>query len=166
VPAVTDPERHGASTYRSRYESSRHESFLSAGRHDRINQRSHAFFDADQQVDPVRNDRRRRPRRSAGHPMIRCQSLTLSLRAARLVTLVALVMVEIGGAQAIARPAGLGLGDPVTYTDAAGGPWCAHVGAILEDGVGGVPWAWITIDADIRRVIRVPASLLSAGCPL
>jgi len=98
--------------------------------------------------------------------MIRGHSLTLSLRAARLVTLFALVVVEIGGAKAIARPVGLGLGDPVTYIDAAGGPWCAHVGAILENGVGGVPWAWITIDADTRRVIRVPASLLSVGCPL
>jgi len=81
-------------------------------------------------------------------------------------TLCAWFVVGIGGAHADAGPVTLGLGDPVTYTDAAGGAWCARVGAILENGVGGVRWAWITIDADARRVIRLPASLLSAGCPL
>lgn len=58
------------------------------------------------------------------------------------------------------------LGDLVTYVDAAGGAWCAHVGALVPDGVGGVPWAWITIDVDTRRAVRVPVSLLKAGCPL
>lgn len=111
----------------------------------------------------MRNGQRRRPRRPAGHPMIRGRSLA---KAVRFVTLCAWVVVGFGGAHAVAGSARLGLGDPVTYTDAAGGPWCAHVGAVLDNGVGGVPWAWITIDADTRRVIRVPASLLSAGCPL
>ena len=96
--------------------------------------------------------------------MIRGRSLA---KAVRLVALCAWVVVGFGSTQAVTGSSvRLGLGDPVTYTDASGGPWCAHVGAILENGVGGVPWAWITIDADTRRVIRVPASLLSAGCPL
>lgn len=69
-------------------------------------------------------------------------------------------------AEGIAGPVGPDLGDLVTYTDAAGGAWCAHVGAIVPDGVGGVPWAWVTIDVDQRRAMRVPVSLLRAGCPL
>lgn len=98
--------------------------------------------------------------------MIGGRFLTLPLKAVRLVTLCAGVVVGIGGAHAVAEPVRLGMGDLVTYTDAAGGSWCAHVGAILEDGVGGVTWAWITLDADARRMIRLPASLLSTGCPL
>ena len=98
--------------------------------------------------------------------MIRGRFLTVPLKAVRLVTLCAGVVVGIGVAHAVVGPVRLGPGDLVTYTDAAGGPWCAHVGAILEDGVGGVPWAWITIEADARRVIRLPASLLGTGCPL
>lgn len=65
-----------------------------------------------------------------------------------------------------AGPDGPGLGDLVTYRDEAGGAWCAHVDAMIPNGPGGVPFAWITIDVDTRRAVRVPVSLLKAGCPL
>lgn len=88
------------------------------------------------------------------------------LIAVRLAALSAWIVVGFGCAQAVAETVRLGPGDLVTYTDAVGGLWCAHVGDVIENGVGGVPWAWVTIDADTRRVARLPIALLNAGCAL
>jgi hypothetical protein len=42
-----------------------------------------------------------------------------------------------------------------TYTDPAGARWCVTLG-YTGQGADGRPWAWVTIDADSRRLVHVP----------
>lgn len=80
--------------------------------------------------------------------------------AALFVTLVWAVLVDRCTAEAasVMEP-----GAVVTYTDAAGRDWCATVQTIAT-GVGSTPWAWLTINADPRRVVRVELPDLRMGC--
>ena len=54
-------------------------------------------------------------------------------------------------------------GQSVTYTDAAGGEWCATVQSIAP-GAGAVPWAWLILNANRLCVVHEPVSALRAGC--
>lgn len=54
-------------------------------------------------------------------------------------------------------------GERVTYREPSGEVWCATIWSI-EVGVAGVPIAWLTIDADPRRVVHVELSALTPGC--
>lgn len=54
-------------------------------------------------------------------------------------------------------------GATVTYREPSGQTWCATIWSI-EIGVAGVPIAWLTIDADPRRVLYVDLSALTPGC--
>ena len=75
-----------------------------------------------------------------------------------LVPLVAAVgCVAAFGAQALLP------GERVTYRENSGATWCATIWSI-EVGVAGVPIAWLTIDADPRRVVHVELSALTPGC--
>lgn len=49
-----------------------------------------------------------------------------------------------------------------TYTDQGGTEWAATLQAIAS-GAGSIPWAWLTINADPRRVVKLPAFELR-GC--
>lgn len=51
------------------------------------------------------------------------------------------------------------VGQRCTYTDALGRSWAVSV-ASIEQGVDGLPWAWVNVDADPRRVFRVPVASL------
>lgn len=55
------------------------------------------------------------------------------------------------------------IGEATTYTEPAGTRWCARVRSIVT-GAGAVPWAWVTIDADPRRVFSVRYAELRPGC--
>lgn len=55
------------------------------------------------------------------------------------------------------------VGEATTYTEETGTRWCATVRSIAT-GVGAIPWAWVTIDADPRRVFHVPHAELRPGC--
>lgn len=50
-----------------------------------------------------------------------------------------------------------------TYTDLNGTDWAATVQAIAS-GPGGLPWAWLTINADPRRIVKLPAFELQGRC--
>jgi hypothetical protein len=65
-------------------------------------------------------------------------------------------------AAAFGAPA-LVVGAKVTYREPSGQAWCATVSSI-EIGIAGTPIAWLTIDADPRRIVPVPLSDLSLGC--
>jgi hypothetical protein len=54
-------------------------------------------------------------------------------------------------------------GERVTYREPSGETWCATIWSI-EMGVGGVPIAWLTIDADPRRIVHVELTALAPGC--
>ena len=54
-------------------------------------------------------------------------------------------------------------GATVTYREASGRTWCATIWSI-EMGVAGVPIAWLTIDADPRRIVHAELSALTPGC--
>jgi hypothetical protein len=54
-------------------------------------------------------------------------------------------------------------GSVVTYTDAAGRDWCATVHGFAP-GPSADPWAWLTINADPRRVVRAEVASLRLGC--
>ncbi len=69
----------------------------------------------------------------------------------------ALTMPVYAAAQALAQ------GTQVTYTDATGRNWCATV-AVTGEGAGAGAWAWLTIDADPRRIAKVPVVELVLGC--
>lgn len=55
------------------------------------------------------------------------------------------------------------IGEATTYTEETGTRWCATVRSIAT-GAGAVPWAWVTIDADPRRVFHVRYAELRPGC--
>lgn len=55
------------------------------------------------------------------------------------------------------------IGEATTYTEETGTRWCAVVRSIAT-GTGSVPWAWLTIDADPRRVFHVRYAELRPGC--
>ena len=78
-------------------------------------------------------------------------------------TIPALVMALATGAELVGFQLTPTPGSKATYVDTAGREWCATVAAV-QLGVGGVPWAWMTIDADPRRGVRAPVSDLRAGC--
>jgi hypothetical protein len=54
-------------------------------------------------------------------------------------------------------------GATVTYRDPFGRAWCATIQSV-EIGVAGIPTAWVTIDADPRRVFQTALSELTPGC--
>lgn len=58
---------------------------------------------------------------------------------------------------------GLVPGAAVTYRDPFGQAWCATIQTV-EIGIAGVPIAWVTIDADPRRVFHAALSELTPGC--
>jgi hypothetical protein len=60
--------------------------------------------------------------------------------------------------------AALEMSGQVTFTESTGRQWCAHILYIDRQGVGGVVVAFLTIDADPRRLFHVPAADLIAGC--
>jgi hypothetical protein len=53
-------------------------------------------------------------------------------------------------------------GQRCTYSDTLGRDWNVTV-ASVERGVDGQPWAWVNVDADPRRVFRIPVASLR-GC--
>jgi hypothetical protein len=61
-----------------------------------------------------------------------------------------------------AGPPGPAIGDTVTIT-MAGRTWCATVNEV-DTGVDGSPWAWVTINADTRRVFHWPVGEMTAEC--
>lgn len=52
----------------------------------------------------------------------------------------------------------------VTYTDPMGARWCASIAYLDPEGPGGVAWAWLTLQADPRRIVRAPLAQLAEGC--
>lgn len=54
-------------------------------------------------------------------------------------------------------------GAAVTYKDPSGRGWCATIQSV-ETGVAGVAIAWVTIDADPRRVFHAALTDLTPGC--
>jgi len=67
------------------------------------------------------------------------------------------VFVATTGARAVE------LQQSVSYTDQSGHIWCAKV-RYVEKGHDGRPWAWLTIDADPRRIMHAPVAELVIGC--
>jgi hypothetical protein len=65
--------------------------------------------------------------------------------------------------QAQAAGASMSAGQRVTYRDNGGTAWCATITAV-EAGVDASSWAWLTIDADRRRVVKVEVVDLVDGC--
>jgi hypothetical protein len=76
-----------------------------------------------------------------------------------------LVIGALAAVAAGAAAASLAPGASVTYRDATGREWCATV-RTLGVGADTSSWAWVSIDADPRRVVHAEVAELVAGCKL
>lgn len=85
--------------------------------------------------------------------------------AARFVSVLArpLAVAALSVAAVSAASVSVAPGASVTYRDAAGREWCGTV-KTLSVGVDATSWAWVSIDADPRRVVHAAVSELEEGC--
>ncbi|GEM_PF-3964206 len=54
-------------------------------------------------------------------------------------------------------------GSHMLYKDSAGRHWCVTIAAV-DLGVDAQPWAWFTVNDDVRRIGHVPVDELKQSC--
>ena len=81
----------------------------------------------------------------------------------RAVTRTLVASIAAAGCAAAFSAQALVVGAKVTYRESSGQVWCATI-ASIEMGIAGSPIAWLTIDADPRRIVHIPLSDLTLGC--